>query len=92
MGLLEDKKTAATVILRRMNGSDFDSMKQSNEEMKQVPVNEAGDEVDSSHGLKAAVEEMIQAVEMKSPSKFQSALDSYLQMWMDAQEDKEDKD
>jgi len=51
MGLLEDKKTAATVILRRMNGSDFDSMKQSNEEMKQVPVNEAGDEVDSSHGL-----------------------------------------
>jgi len=35
---------------------------------------------------------MIQAVEMKSPSKFQSALDSYLQMWMDAQEDKEDKD
>lgn len=94
MGLLEDKKTAAALIIRKMGkpaDSSYESMKHSNEQMKQVPVNEQGDEVDSSMGLQAAVDEMMAAVEMKSPSKFKSALESFLQMWMDDQQyEKED--
>ena len=83
MGLLEDKKTAAALIIRKMRGSDYDSLKESNEQMKQVPVNEQGEEVDSSMGLKAAVDEMMAAVESKSSSGFKSALESFLEMWLD---------
>jgi len=87
MGLLEDKKTAAALIIRKMGSpsSDYDSMKRDNEEMKQVPSRE-GAELDSGIGRNAAVEEMMRAVELKSAAKFKMALDSYLQMWIDEQD------
>lgn len=85
MGLLEDKKTAAALIIRKManpESSDYDSMKSSNEEMRQVSMQD-GAEVDSSVGRNAAIDEMMRAVELKSASKFKMALDSYLQMFLD---------
>lgn len=89
MGLLEDKKTAAALIIKRIGSpsSDFDSMKQSNEEMKQVATDDTGAERDSSVGLNAAVDEMMSAAESKNSSKFKAALTSFLEMWMDERED-----
>jgi methylmalonyl-CoA mutase cobalamin-binding subunit len=83
MGFLDDKKNAATVIIRKITGSgspsSYDSMKQDNEEMKQVAIKD-GAEVDSVSGLDAASEEMMQAMEQKSPAKFTSALKAFIQM------------
>jgi hypothetical protein len=86
MGLLEDKKTAAAIIIRKMGGSEsYDDMKSSNEEMKQVATRD-GAETDSSIGLQSACEEMMRAVEMKDASKFKMALESYLEMREDMKE------
>lgn len=87
MGLLEDKKTAAALIMRKMRGSeDYDSMKSSNEEMKQVPTKD-GAEVENYSGCMLAAEEMMQAVESKDVPKFKRALDAYLEMKNYEQED-----
>jgi len=80
MALWDEKKGAAALIMRRMRGSnDYESLKSSNEEMRQVPVKD-GAEVQAQSGCEMAAEEMMRAVETKDTGKFKRALDAYLEL------------
>lgn len=87
MGFLEDKKTAAALILRKMRGSEsYDDMKSSNEELRHVPVKD-GAEVMLEDPCGMACEEMMRAVRVGDASMFKRALDAYMDLREYSQED-----
>lgn len=79
---MPDKKKMATVILSKM--------KSGKEEMGPIPTNEVGDEMDSSAGLDAAAEEVLQAIQAQDPKSLKSALKSMIEMCMDEYEASEE--
>lgn len=80
-----DNKKAASLIMRRMKGSDSYNV-------EKAPTNEMGDEVDYGMGLESAAEEMIIAMERKDPKGFKTALKSFIEMCMDEEENYEDEE
>lgn len=82
-----DKSRAATLIIRKMKGSDSaDGMVASNERMSQAALNDEGAEDYNKMGLEAAAQDMMKAVKAEDTRSMVSALRAFIQM-MEAEEE-----
>lgn len=76
----DDKKKKATLIISRLKEREMPS---------EAPVNELGDEMDDSIALDTAAEELLAAIDSKSPKALVEAMKSLLEL-MEPAEPKED--
>lgn len=99
MGLFDEKRSAATLIIRRMKGSDdFDNLRADKvmalkPEVVEAPQHE-GAELDTEMGCEMAVTEMMSALKSDDVKKFKRALEAFLDlkdMKEDAQESESDE-
>jgi CRISPR/Cas system CSM-associated protein Csm2 small subunit len=82
MGDKKNKGLAIASIVRKMNGKegDYESLKAENADtMKHVP-NKDGAEQDSSSGLSACVDKMMESFDSKDKESFKAALRSFIEM------------
>lgn len=88
MGLFDDRRGAATLIIRRMKGSDdFNNLradkvmaeKSQAEEMLETPQHE-GAELDTETGCDMAAAEMMSAMRSGDAKKFRRALEAFLEL------------
>lgn len=80
MMMSDDKKKKATLIISRLKEREMPS---------EAPVNELGDEMDDSIALDTAAEELLAAIDSKSPKALVEAMKSLLEL-MEPAEPKED--
>ena len=78
-----DRKKVASLIMKRMKGSESYSI-------EKAPTNELGDETDYGMGYEAAADEIIVAIGKKDVHALKTALKSFIQMCMDEQEQTEE--
>lgn len=88
MLMKDDKKSGmiAAIVKRAKGENHTDNLADSNDETMSVPVNDAGDEVDSSIGVNAAAEELISAMNSNDPQGVVAAIKSMMEMLKDEQE------
>lgn len=86
MLMKDNKKNMVSMIVKAAKGPNhMDNMKPKESEMSEVPMKD-GVEQDSSIPENAAAEELISAIEMKSPKAIVEAMKSLLEI-LDSQED-----
>lgn len=77
----DDRRGSALLIVRKLRGGQ--------EDVREAATNSDGDEVDSSMGLKAAAEEMMEAFSRGDSEQLQTSLKSFIQMVMSESPDDE---
>jgi hypothetical protein len=71
--IMSDKKKPAALIVARMSEGKKD-------EESEAPTNEMGDQVDDSVAKESAAEELLSALESKSPKAVAEAFDAMMEL------------